>query len=61
MFAAVILRDLGHSITVLEKYEKGKLLDQGAGLRLGDDVAKSLEARNLSAYGIPATKPSFSI
>jgi len=56
MFAAVMLHDLGYSVTVLERYEKGKLLDQGAGLRLGDDVAKFLDAHNLIAYGIPASR-----
>lgn len=52
MFAAVMLCDLGFSVTVLERYGKGELLDQGAGLRLGEDVKRFLDARNLTAYGL---------
>jgi 2-polyprenyl-6-methoxyphenol hydroxylase-like FAD-dependent oxidoreductase len=52
MFAALMLLDLGYSVTVLERYEEGKLLDQGAGLRLGEDVKQFLDARNLVAYGL---------
>lgn len=42
LFAALAIRDLGHTIHVLERYEKEELIDQGAGLRIGPDVYRFL-------------------
>jgi 2-polyprenyl-6-methoxyphenol hydroxylase-like FAD-dependent oxidoreductase len=40
----VALKDLPNvnSITILERYKTGQLLDQGAGIRIGDEVAQFL-------------------
>jgi 2-polyprenyl-6-methoxyphenol hydroxylase-like FAD-dependent oxidoreductase len=38
LFAALAVRDLGHSAHILERYHEDKLTDQGAGLRIGPDV-----------------------
>ena len=38
LFAALAVRDLGHSVHILERYHENELVDQGAGLRIGPDV-----------------------
>ena len=42
LFAALALKDYGH-ITVLERMARSDLKDQGAGLRIGEEVAQFLE------------------
>lgn len=38
VFAALVVRSLGHSVHILERHDADDLVDQGACLRIGPDI-----------------------